>query len=35
MADTELKEISSGPADVIVEVEEQAPLSNYKDNVSM
>ena len=32
MADTELKQISSGPADVIVEVEEEAPLS--KDDVS-
>ena len=35
MADTELKAISSGRADVIVEVEEEAPLSNDKDDVSM
>ena len=35
MADTELKAITSGPADVIVEVEEEAPLSNDKDDVSM
>ena len=35
MTDTELKEISSDPAVVIVEVEEEAPLSNDKDDVSM
>ena len=34
MAETELKAISSGSADVIVEVEEEAPLSNDKDDVS-
>ena len=35
MADTELKEISSGQVAVIFEVEEEAPLSNDKDDVSM
>ena len=35
MADTDLKDISSGSADVILEVEEEAPLSNDKDDVSM